>query len=50
MWAIPTVLFLFILGPFLFAGFIVTMVVPFTILALRGKMKDPPTESTSLGQ
>ncbi len=50
MWAIPTLLLLFILGPLLLAGWILTMVVPFTLIVLRGKMHDPPAQTTGNGQ
>ena len=50
MWAIPTVLVLFILGPLLLGGWILTVVLPFTLIALRGKMHDPPAQNAGDGQ
>ena len=41
MFAIPTVVILFILGPLVLMGFVATLVLPIVYLALRSKIKDP---------
>ena len=47
MLAILTVIILFILGPIVLMGFVVTLVLPIVYLALRSKIKDPAATSTT---
>lgn len=41
MFAVPTVVALFLLGPLLLGGFVAVLLVPFILIALRGKVRDP---------
>ncbi|MBI4328611.1 MAG: hypothetical protein HY685_01950 [Chloroflexi bacterium] len=49
MWAVPTVVALLLLGPVIFAGFIVVIVVAFTFFFLRDKFKEPRPASPGQG-
>ena len=41
MYAVPTLIALFILGPLLLIGFVATLVIPTIWLALRSSIRDP---------
>jgi hypothetical protein len=41
MFAIPTVVVLFLLAPFLLGGFVAAVVIPTLWIALRSKIHDP---------
>ncbi len=41
MFAIPTIVILFILGPLTLFGFVAAVVIPTLYLALRSKIRDP---------
>ena len=41
MFAIPTILVLFFMGPLILGGFVATLVIPLVYISLISKIKDP---------